>query len=68
VSKSKSVSARGVSTARRGGGEEGRRRIGGEPLGRFGVPGDIVPAVAFLASVEAAWIAGETLRVAGGVR
>jgi NAD(P)-dependent dehydrogenase (short-subunit alcohol dehydrogenase family) len=31
-------------------------------------PGDIAPAVAFLASVKAAWIAGETLRGLGEVR
>jgi 3-oxoacyl-[acyl-carrier protein] reductase len=49
-------------------GEEGRMLIAGAPLGRLGVPGDIAPAVAFPASVEAAWIAGETLRVGGGVR
>jgi 3-oxoacyl-[acyl-carrier protein] reductase len=42
--------------------------IAGAPPGRLGVPGDIAPAIAFLASVEAAWITGVTLRVAGGVR
>jgi len=38
------------------------------PLGRIGQPQDIAPAVAFLASREAAWITGETLLIAGGVR
>jgi 3-oxoacyl-[acyl-carrier protein] reductase len=38
------------------------------PLGRIGQPGDIAPAVAFLASDDAAWITGETLYISGGVR
>jgi 3-oxoacyl-[acyl-carrier protein] reductase len=38
------------------------------PLGRIGQPEDIAPVAVFLASDEAAWITGETLRVAGGLR
>ena len=38
------------------------------PLGRIGQPDDIAPAAAFPASAEAAWITGETLHIAGGVR
>ena len=38
------------------------------PLGRIGQPGDIAPAVGFLASTESAWITGEILQVAGGLR
>ena len=38
------------------------------PLGRIGQPQDIAPAVAFLASPEAAWITGETLFITGGLR
>jgi len=38
------------------------------PLGRIGQPQDIAPAVVFLASADAAWIAGETLLIAGGLR
>lgn len=38
------------------------------PLGRIGQPQDIAPAVVFLASSDAAWITGETLTIAGGVR
>lgn len=38
------------------------------PLGRIGQPQDIAPAVAFLASSDAAWITGETLYIAGGLR
>ncbi|MDG4863937.1 SDR family NAD(P)-dependent oxidoreductase [Streptomyces sp. T-3] len=37
------------------------------PLGRVGEPEDIAAAVAFLASGDAAWITGTTLRVDGGV-
>lgn len=36
------------------------------PLGRIGTPEDVAAAVAFLASDEASWITGETLKVAGG--
>ena len=38
------------------------------PLGRIGQPKDIAPAAVFLASSDSAWITGETLRVAGGLR
>jgi 3-oxoacyl-[acyl-carrier protein] reductase len=38
------------------------------PLGRIGLPKDIAPAVAFIASDEASWITGETLFISGGNR
>jgi len=39
------------------------------PLGaRIGQPQEIAPAAVFLASSDAGWITGETLRVAGGLR
>ena len=38
------------------------------PLGRIGQPEDIAPAAVFLASSDSAWITGETLRIAGGLR
>lgn len=38
------------------------------PLGRIGMPKDISPAVAFLASDDASWITGESLVIAGGMR
>jgi 3-oxoacyl-[acyl-carrier protein] reductase len=38
------------------------------PLGRIAQPRDIAPAAVFLASSDGAWITGETLRVAGGLR
>lgn len=38
------------------------------PLGRIGMPNDIAPAVAFIASEDASWITGETLFISGGNR
>jgi len=38
------------------------------PLGRIGQPEDIAPAVVFLATEDSAWITGESLLVAGGLR
>jgi meso-butanediol dehydrogenase / (S,S)-butanediol dehydrogenase / diacetyl reductase len=37
------------------------------PLGRVGEPNDVAAAVAFLASVDAAWITGHVLPVDGGL-
>ncbi|GGU36636.1 SDR family NAD(P)-dependent oxidoreductase [Streptomyces lavendofoliae] len=37
------------------------------PLGRVGEPEDVAAAVAFLASPDASWITGTTLRVDGGL-
>jgi 3-oxoacyl-[acyl-carrier protein] reductase len=37
------------------------------PLGRIGQPGDIAPAVVFLASEDSAWITGESIKVSGGL-
>lgn len=37
------------------------------PLGRIGTPGDIAPAVAWLASDEARWVTGAVLSVDGGL-
>jgi len=36
------------------------------PLGRIGQPGDISPAVVYLASDESVWISGETIQISGG--
>ena len=36
------------------------------PLRRLGAPSDVAAAVAFLASEEAAYITGQSLRVNGG--
>ena len=45
-----------------------KQMIAQTPLGRIGQPHDVGPVVAFLASSEAEWITGETIRVAGGFR
>lgn len=38
------------------------------PLGRIGMPKDVVKAVVFLASEDSAWITSETLVITGGFR
>jgi 3-oxoacyl-[acyl-carrier protein] reductase len=38
------------------------------PLGRIGQPQDIAPAVVYFASSDSAWLTGETLVIAGGMR
>ena len=38
------------------------------PLGRIGQPQDIAPAAVFLASSDSAWMTGEILNIAGGMR
>lgn len=38
------------------------------PLGRIGQVEDIAPAAVFFASADSAWITGETLAIAGGLR
>ena len=39
----------------------------GIPLGRYGEPADVGPAVVYLASDEASWVTGQILSVNGGV-
>jgi 3-oxoacyl-[acyl-carrier protein] reductase len=55
-------------TAGNFGGELGVKLLAGTPLGRFGEPEDIAPVAVFLASDDAHWVTGESLRAAGGVR
>jgi 3-oxoacyl-[acyl-carrier protein] reductase len=45
-----------------------KQSIAQTPLGRLGQPDDVAPAAVFLASPDSAWITGETIRVAGGLR
>ena len=45
-----------------------KQAIAQTPLGRVGQPRDIAPVAVFLASSDSAWVTGETLRVAGGLR
>lgn len=48
---------------------EFRAQLEGQtPLGRVGQVNDIAPAALFFASDDAAWITGETLYIAGGLR
>ena len=49
-------------------GEFGQQLIAGTPLGRFGEPDDIAPVAVFLASDDAHWVTGESIRASGGVR
>jgi 3-oxoacyl-[acyl-carrier protein] reductase len=49
-------------------GELGVKLLAGTPLGRFGEPEDIAPVAVFLASDDAHWVTGESIRAAGGVR
>lgn len=49
-------------------GEFGEKLLAGTPLGRFGEPEDIAPVAVFLASDDAHWVTGESLRASGGVR
>jgi 3-oxoacyl-[acyl-carrier protein] reductase len=49
-------------------GELGERLLAETPLGRFGEPEDIAPLAVFLASDEAHWISGESIRATGGAR
>jgi 3-oxoacyl-[acyl-carrier protein] reductase len=50
------------------GSEFEKQMIAQTPLGRIGQPEDIAPVAVFLASSDSAWITGETLRAAGGLR
>jgi 3-oxoacyl-[acyl-carrier protein] reductase len=38
------------------------------PLGRFGRPEDIATVAVFLASADAGWVTGETIKASGGLR
>jgi 3-oxoacyl-[acyl-carrier protein] reductase len=60
------VVTEGTQAAGMAGGEFEAYAIANTPLKRAGKPEDIALAVAFLASDDASWITGESLRVSGG--
>jgi len=62
------VETEGVQAMGLVGGEFEQQAVAQTPLGRTGKPGDIAPAVGFLASTDSGWITGEILQVAGGLR
>jgi 3-oxoacyl-[acyl-carrier protein] reductase len=47
--------------------EQTARATAAVPIGRFGNPDDVAPAVVYLASTEAAYVTGATLHVNGGL-
>ena len=48
--------------------EEGRQKLADEaPLGRIGLPEDIVGVVLLLASSEADWCTGQAISIDGGM-
>ena len=62
------VITEGVKTAGFEGGDFQKDIESRTPLGRIGRPEDIAPAAVFFASQDSAWITGETLVIAGGLR
>jgi 3-oxoacyl-[acyl-carrier protein] reductase len=62
------VITEGVKTAGFEGGDFQKDIESRTPLGRIGKPEDIAPAAVFFASQDSAWITGETLVIAGGLR
>jgi 3-oxoacyl-[acyl-carrier protein] reductase len=62
------VMTEGVVTAGFSEGEFRKNVEAQTPLGRIGKTGDIAPTAVFLASDDSAWISGETLAIAGGLR
>jgi 3-oxoacyl-[acyl-carrier protein] reductase len=61
------VITEGTHAAGLAGGDFEAWAVANSPLGRAGQPEDVAAAVAFLASADASWITGESLRVAGGL-
>jgi 3-oxoacyl-[acyl-carrier protein] reductase len=62
------VETEGFHTVGMPGSDLEKQAVAQTPLGRIGQPGDIAPVVAFLASTDAAWVTGEIIHVAGGLR
>ena len=47
--------------------EQKARILAQVPAGRMGAPGEVAAAVLYLASLEAAYVTGQTLHVNGGM-
>jgi 3-oxoacyl-[acyl-carrier protein] reductase len=62
------VDTEGFQIAGLAGSDFEKQLVAETPLGRVGLPGDIGPVAAFLASADSGWITGETLVVSGGLR
>lgn len=62
------IETEGTHTAGIANGDRRKQVESQTPLGRIGQPKDIGPAAVFLASSDSAWITGETLHIAGGLR
>jgi len=62
------VETEGVHAAGIAGSDMQKQTEAQTPLGRIGQPHDIAPAAVFFASNDSAWITGETLVIAGGLR
>ncbi len=62
------IETEGLHAAGISGSDFEKQAVAQTPLGRIGQPQDIAPAVVFLASAESAYITGEILGIAGGLR
>lgn len=62
------VITEGLATAGISEGDFRKKMEADTPLGRIGQPNDIATAAVFFASSDSAWITGETLVIAGGLR
>lgn len=62
------VETEGLAAAGMSEGDFRNKIVADTPLGRIGQPNDIATAAVFFASTDSAWITGETLVIAGGLR
>lgn len=62
------VDTEGVRDLGLGDSDFGKELVARTPLGRQGRPEDIAPVAVFLASAESAWVTGEVVLAAGGLR
>lgn len=62
------IETEGYQTLEMPGSDFEKQAIAQTPLGRVGQPRDVAQVALFLASSESAWVTGETVRSAGGLR